>query len=306
MNTAEMDSDLELDDNLDFDDGEEPVEDNLEAVEEEAVEGENVETDEEPEAEVDEEPEAEESEEPDDSVMVTLDGGEEVPLSELRASYFRNADYTQKTTEIAREREAAEKVKSLYSERIQVAQNTLRNLEGFLTSLIPPEPDFALAQSDPAAFTAQQAMRQRAIAELQGVVGMKGEIESHREQVRDEDMAAYKSEQDAALVKAMPHLKDEAKLAAFNANINKGALEFGFTEDEIAQTADARIRSALHYAIIGKRAEANRRNAARRVETPRKGKAKAAKQVANQNNQKAMQRLSKSGSIDDAMEIDFD
>lgn len=258
--------------------------------------------------EAEEEPEEAPEAEAGDDVLVTLDGDEKVTLKDLKAGYFRQADYTRKTTELAQERKAVEATKATLTERTSVVETALQNLSGYLQGLIPPEPPLQLAQTDPGRYQYQRALRESAIAELGQLVSIKGQVDTHKQSVSEQDQRAYMEAEGAKLVKAMPHLTDPGKRAAFDASVKAAALEFGFSEDEVAATVDHRILRLVHYARIGQRAEANRNNAARRVvETPKEGKAKPSTVPARVvQNQRALRQLSKTGSLADAMKIDFD
>lgn len=279
---------------------------------------ENEEPDLEPEAEEtpepEDEPEETEAEEPESDegdAFVTLPDGSEITLSEiadLQANGLRSADYTQKTTEVAEQRKALEAERQTYSERLQFTETALRNVTKFIEGIIPPEPTIDMAQTDPGAYTQAMALRNGAIAELQQVMKVSDGVNGHKAQVSDADLAAYKNRENGALVKAMPHLADPVKRAAFDKAVSETAADFGFSPDEIAQTADSRILQMVHYAKLGKLSAQNRANAKRRVQTPMRSKPQTAKAVSGQTmkNRQAMQRLSKSGSIEDALEIDFD
>jgi hypothetical protein len=65
----------------------------------------------EPEQPTDEESEEDSAPEEDESVLVDLDG-EKLSLKELKAGYYRQKDYTQKTTEVAQERKAVAETKA--------------------------------------------------------------------------------------------------------------------------------------------------------------------------------------------------
>lgn len=258
--------------------------------------------------EAEEEPEEAAEPEADEDVLVTLDGDEKVTLKDLKAGYFRQADYTRKTTELAQERKTVEATKAQLAERTTVVETALQNLSGYLQGLIPPEPPLQLAQTDPGRYQYQRALRESAIAELGQLVSIKGEVDTHKQSVSEADQRAYREAEAQRLVKAMPHLTDPGKRAAFDASVKAAALEFGFTEDEVAATVDHRILRLVHYARIGQKAEVNRNNAARRVvETPKEGKAKPSTVPARVvQNQRALRQLSKTGSLADAMKIDFD
>lgn len=242
-----------------------------------------------------------------DDVLVKLDSGDEVPLSELKSGYLKDKDYRHKTTELAEERKQLAETQQSFAQRSNFVETTLTNLTTYLENLVPPEPPISLAQSDPGAYQYQKALRENAISELAQLVQMQDGLGQAHQGFSQEDVVRLKGEEDAKLLKAMPHLSDPAKRAVFDTAIKETAIEFGFTEDEVAGAVDHRILQLVHYARLGKRAVTNRNNAKRRVETPKKGKARPAKVTAKSSgNRKAKERLSKSGSLEDAMGIDFD
>ena len=280
------------DDNSDFDNGE-------------ALEADNLGDDE---AELADDDQAEEEgnePESDAEVMVRLSDGTEVKLSELEGGLYRQADYTKKTTELARQREEVEQTRVQYTERSQSLESTFQKLTGFIEGLIPPEPPLHLAQQNPNAFIQQQAMRQQAIAEFQNLLSVQSEAAGQMQAFSAEDVERARQAEDQQLVKAMPELKDPARRAKFDADNRAFALKFGFSEDQIANTADHRLLRVMHLASIGEKALTNRANAARRVEQPRKGAPAMAAAPVN-NSQKAMKRLSQTGSLADALKIDFE
>ena len=250
----------------------------------------------------DAEPDAE-----DDDVLVKLDSGDEVRLSELKSGYLKDKDYRHKTTELAEERKQLAQTQQSFAQRSQFVETTLTHLTSYLENLVPPEPPISLAQSDPGSYQYQRALRENAMSELAQLVRMQDGLGQAQQGFSQEDVTRLKGEEDAKLLKAMPHLSDPAKRAAFDTAIKETAIAFGFTEDEVAGAADHRILQVVHYARLGKRAVTNRNNARRRVEAPKKGKARPAKVTAREaSNRRAIERLSKSGSFEDAMRIDFD
>lgn len=253
------------------------------------------------------ETDADEDLEEGDDVLVALGDGEQVNLGELKKGYFRSKDYTHKTEALAQERKSVEALRESYSQNADVLQTAYHNLTQFLEGLIPAEPDLALAQSDPATYQYQQALRSNAIAELQKVYAGRQEAEGAIQGASEKEIARHRSEEDAKLVAALPMLKDPGRKAAFEASVKKTALEFGFSEQEIGSTADHRILQLVHYARIGKIAEQNRKNAGRRIaEKPRKGGRPNPVSRKPTKNREAMKRLAKTGSFEAAMAVDFD
>lgn len=266
---------------------------------------------EEPTEEVDT-PDAEDEPDDDADFVVTLPDGEEVTaaqLKEWREGNLRQADYTRKTQEVAQEREAFRKERDAFAERATFVETAMQNLSGFVQSLIPPEPPLQLAQTDPGRYTQQLALRQQAMREVQELLSTKQQMDEGKGNFFQAEAQQHRDAENAKLAKAKPSLKDPAKLAAFDQSVRSAAIEFGFSESEIDQTSDARIRQMVYYAAMGKRAEANKFAALRRkgTETPKAGKARPAQVSAKaQSNREAMQRLSRTGSIRDALAIDFD
>jgi len=237
--------------------------------------------------------------------IVTLPDGSEMTVSEiaeLQAGGLRLADYTAKSTDVSKQRRAAEAAQLRNVEQDQFLQTTMQKFLGFVQKIIPPEPDLSLAQSDPGQYQYQKAIREAALAEINQITQIQGDVDTQAKKTSEDELGRYKQDQDAQLVMAMPHLSDPVKRSAFDKSVKAAAVkDFGFTEDEAANTHDARVLQVIHYAIQGKKAVKNRANAKRRVETPKTGKAKASRATNMNGSQEAMQRLSKSGSVEDAV-----
>ncbi len=242
-----------------------------------------------------------------DEVLVAMPGGEELPLGELKRGYLRHRDYTHKTEDVARAREIVEDMHDTYVERNQSLQNAFQNLTEFVGGMIPAEPDVSLARTDPGRYQEAMALRDRAIRDVQGLLQAKQEVDESAYIADSEDFARMVAGEDGALVQAMPVLKDPGRRAAFDAANRQTAQEFGFSDEEISTTIDHRILQLVHYARLGKIAETNRKNAARRInDKPRRGGPSLPATGKRSRSREAMKRLSTTGSMDDAMSIDFD
>lgn len=254
-----------------------------------------------PDADEDDEPEAD-GDAPTDE-LIALDDGTQVPMSELRTGYMKSQDYTQKTTELAEERKAFVEQRDTLSERGQYVEQTFSNLIEHLAAYVPPEPELALAQSNPGEYQYQKALRENTIAELSQIVQMQNEFAGAKSGFAEGDLETLKTSEDAKLLKAMPHLKDGAKRTAFDTANKKTAMDFGFSEEEIDGAMDHRVLQLVHYARLGRTAEQNRANAKRRVQKPQKGgKTRGAvtpQRIAEARS--ARDRLTETGSIDDAV-----
>ncbi|MBO6511646.1 MAG: hypothetical protein JJ979_24715 [Roseibium sp.] len=235
-----------------------------------------------------------------DEVLVNLGDGEQVSLGELKKGFLRNKDYTHKTEALSQERTEVDTMRSNVQESRQLLQQAYQNLTDYLVGLVPPEPDLALAQTNPGDYQYQLALRNNAIAELRKVMDVQQQVDAGAQKSAEDDFKRYQTSEEAALVKAMPVLRDPGRRAAFDKANHKTATEFGFTEQEITSTADHRILQLVHYARIGKIAEANRRNAGRRVsEKATKGTARTVPAAGSRPSKqsKALRAYRKNGSL---------
>ena len=204
--------------------------------------------------------------------MVILDDGDQIGLNELKKGYFQNKEYDQKSKALEIERQEMNSLRENHNENARKIRDTYQNLTQFLERISFTEPDPQLARSDPASYQYQNAMRNNALAQLQNVYAGRENSEAILNDASLQEMDLYRKKENSKLLEIYPHLKDIGRKAAFDENNRKAAMEFGFQEDEIKQTADHRVLQLVHYARLGKIAERNRKNAARRIaETPRKG-----------------------------------
>lgn len=249
----------------------------------------------------------ENSEGKEDSEIVTLEDGEEIELKDLKKGYEQNKDYEQRVEKLEVERREIESLRDSYGEKVDRIKETYDNLTRLLEGVAFAEPDPQLARSDPASYQYQTALRNNALAQLQNVYAGRERTESMFNAEMQKEMDRFKSSENEKLLEMNPKLKDKKQKEKFDENNRRTALEFGFQEEEINQTADHRILQLVHYARLGKIAERNRQNAARRIaETPRKGAKAKSISVKMPRNKKAMQKLDKTGSIQSAMAVEFE
>lgn len=274
------------------------------------------------EEEAEEEVEAEAEEEGDDreediepltydpSRTVTLEDGTEATLEELVNGNLRQADYTRKTEALAEERREVQGIREASDQRAEEINRTYDGLVEFLQSILPPEPSMELLGQDQAEYLRQQAIRKSFTDELSTVLQKQAEAQSMAQSQNGEELERIRTAEAKKLVDVMPMLSDPMKMGQFTDNVKKTAIDLGFSENEIGATVDHRLLRLVHLAGIGKRSLENQENARRRIKnkpaTPAAKKPKATAPAPSQKNVKAMRRLSKTGSIQDAMQIDFD
>ena len=288
-----------------------PPEDQPEDVEEDAEEeAEEDESEEESDVDGDDQEGDIEALEYDPDVVVTLEDGTESTLEELVNGNLRQADYTRKTEALAEERRSVEEFKASAQTQSEEINRTYQGLVEFLQGIMPPEPSLDLLGHDQSEYLRQQAIRKSFTEELSSVLSRQQDAQAISHQMSQTEMDHIRADEQKKLVKAMPMLADEMKLASFKEGVVKTAVDLGFSEVEIGNAVDHRLLRLVHLAGIGKKSLENGENARRRIK--RKAATPAAKAPASKaatrsvsNNGKAMRKLSQSGSITDAMNIDF-
>ena len=232
--------------------------------------------------------------------VVTLPDGAKVPVSEVLKGYQRQADYTRKSQELASQRKAME----ANLQRIEGIQEAFVN---HLTSLIPAEPNPALALSNPNAYTAQKAQYEAAMAQVQKLV----EMGQQPKQIRDAMTAEMKSQiiaqENAQLAEKFPEVSTQQGRQKFFTKAAEAAQEIGFSMDELGAVTDHRMFALAHYAKIGMEAMKSRAAAkAKAAVAPPVSPRKPGQPVQTARSNDAMKRLARSGSIRDALKVDWD
>lgn len=238
-----------------------------------------------------------------DDALVTLPNGEKVKFKDLRESPMLKADHTRKTQALQQERSAL-------SEQATRLQNVTESFVNYLASQLPPMPDASLAYTDPAAYNQQRAWHEAKMTEIQSVIqaseGAKAEVKQLSE---TEFMQARKDAADK-VADRLPFLRDPIKAREFDRSVAEAAAFIGYSERDVAGMTDPRQFLLAHYAAKGIKAEQAEKKVTAKVQAaPAATPAKTAATKGNPQflrNKEAMRRLEKSGSINDAMAIDFD
>ncbi|MET4687124.1 hypothetical protein [Sinorhizobium fredii] len=238
-----------------------------------------------------------------ENTIVTLEGGEEVSFEELKLGYMRDRDYRHKTQDLANRERMLESMSS----RVAVAANAVAEL---ISAQIPPNPSEELRLHDPETYQRQWALHQAGLAQLarvmalgEGPAAVAAELQTAASEKRLEA-------ENAKLLEAFPQTGQDEGRQAFFADAFEAARELGFSDEEIREVVDHRLFKLAHYARLGLLAERTRAKALQKVAVapaaaPRM-KAKNQAQRQQRESREAMRRLVRSGSIHDAMAVDFE
>jgi len=308
---------ISLDDaaNLDFYD---PSEDNEEVEQEqqsndEPVEAEDEESGQETEESADEDATVDEDEaetadeageaEPKDDVTVALPSGEKVALSELKSGYMRQADYSRKTQETAAQRRDLEALATSVT-------NSVNAIAEHLTKTLPPAPDPQLAVTYPGEYVRKKALHDQAMAGIAEVLKMAQAPKDATNKLTEQQHADLIKAETAKLNEAFPQTKTQEGHKKFFDAAAQTARELGYSDDEIASAVDHRLFKLAHYARLGMQAEAAKAKAKQKVVNAPPVAPNKRQQSANaanrQRNREAMKKLRQSGSLEDALAVDWD
>ncbi|MEK1908178.1 MAG: hypothetical protein AAAB13_20590 [Pseudomonas sp.] len=312
--TVEPSTDLNNPENLNFVDSDDEEQNNppsdapgIESETDEASED-GQESDDPTEQQSEDDPEAEgdepEGKEAEDAVVVTLKGGEQVPLEELKLGYMKDRDYRLKTQEVRNKSVALEEMTARVTRTVDAIAN-------HLAGMLPEEPQPTLAIQNPNEYTRQKAIYDSAMAQVNAIIRLANEPKEVAGKLSKEQEDELLALNDEKLAEAFPQTRKSAEeRKKFFDQTFQTARDLGFTEEELKGQIDHRYFKLAYYARLGLQAEQAKSKAMAKVtQAPPAvavGKAKGAAAQQARANQDAMKKLSKSGSIKDAMAIDFD
>ena len=245
-------------------------------------------------AEEPEEGQAEEAEEPQPIVLPT---GESVTQEELVAGYMKEADYRRKTMALGETRREV----TANAERMQ---RQVEKFAEFLTKHLPDEPDASLAYSNPQAYTAQKAAYDQQLAVVKELLAVSEEPKQIAKEMSESETLERLSEENERLAAAFPMTTNPKGRKDFFSKAGDAAKALGFTDQEVAEQIDSRMFGLAYYASLGLEAEKAKQVAKRKVSQAPKAAPK--RQRLDEKSNKAMQKLRQSGSIHDAVMVDFE
>lgn len=236
-----------------------------------------------------------------DTAVVKLSDGTEMPVAELKNGYLRQSDFTRKTQELANERKAV-------SSDVERMQRITTAFVDHLTALVPDPPSPSLAMTDPAKYVSQKAQHEAAMGQVQKLIEMGSVSKEVGAAMSGADKQRQIQEANARLVEMFPEAASGKGREAFFNGVQSAANDLGFSNDDLTAVRDPRVFALAHWAAKGMAAEkakaaAKAKVAAAPPATPRKP-GQGARQA--NGNAAAMRRLTRSGSIHDAVKIDWD
>lgn len=248
----------------------------------------------------------------DEPVTVLVDGKPvqltKEQIAEAHKGYLRQQDYTRKTMEAAEVRKAAEaETQKARAEREQYAQNLNRlalTHEALLQQRDAVLTD-DLLHNDPVEYLAKSREFERKATEYQQIQAELQRVNQLTQQEQEQARQAYRTEQQEKLLAKLPEWRDVEKARAEAPKIKEYLVGQEFDPGEIENINDHRMilmaRKAMQYDALMTRAKETAQKVAK---APPKVEAPGRQPVAPTDGRtQGMQRLAKSGKIDDAAAV---
>ena len=162
----------------------------------------------------------------------------EVTLAEAIRGNMRQADYSQKTNELAEARRqfdaGVEAARSEWQARIEQADAMVANLQKFETQDMSDAELNQLLLDDPQEYLIQKnriEVKQKALNDAQAA---REEMMKQQKAEGDRQKAEFRQREQEALYRAFPELNEDAKRTEFEGGLNTFLQSVGFSSDEIS------------------------------------------------------------------------
>jgi len=237
---------------------------------------------------------------------VKVDGKEvEVSLDDLKQGYSRTEDYTRKTQALAQERKAAQaEFENVRQERQQYAQ-LLGALQQQLAQADAAPIDMnALYESDPIEWMRQKELMRERQEKQYAIQSEQQRLAQTQQAEQQQHMRGYLENQKAALVNAIPALKDPEMASKSKAKWIDAGKSIGFSDQELNGITDHRMLLALntiaeYRGIVSKRQQARPTPSA--TKSTRPGNMSTSQKSSGV--KQSQQRLKSSGKVKDAASL---
>lgn len=175
-----------------------------------------------------------------------------VKRSELRAGYMKDADYRQKTAELAEQRRAVEAVQQHIQQERQGAANQLDvYLQALHRELIGTQPDASLIESDPQEYLRQQQAHNARAAAFQTALQQRQALTGRMTADEQRQQAEYRKGEATRLLEVLPQWRDDKVRSKESGEIAAFLQKTGYTPEEMNGLVDHRAlliaRDAMRF-----------------------------------------------------------
>jgi hypothetical protein len=192
---------------------------------------------------------------------VKIDGKDvPVPVSEARDGYLRRTDYTQKTQELAQQREAfAETMQTVQQER-QVYGVLLGALQEQIQASMPVEPNWQALEAlpDKSYYWSARARWDETQRRLEAIADEKDRLSQLQQMDTVQKLQEHLNVSRTYLVEQLPEWRDEKRAKTDKAKLREYALQQGFSEFDVDHAYDPRLVLLAHKARLYDELKQNR------------------------------------------------
>lgn len=265
------------------------------------------------EQELEEEPEDEDSELPDViddyQISVKLKDGTTASIQDLINGNERQSDYTRKSQDLAQQRTAfeqeAQRVKQFEEQVHQQQQFVTQTLQSFL----PPVPDETLLDPnspkyDPLAFQSQQYEYGKKVQSMQEAEQLYHQDQQRRQGEAQQEAQKKQEALYSNLYERKPELREPQKLQEYETSLRTGMIEAGYSAEDMSGINDPRMLQYIEDAHAFRALKAKSKQPAKKQKRPpvtRGRKRSSPSQQSAKQKRVAMDRLSKTGNLNDGV-----
>lgn len=236
---------------------------------------------------------------PEAPVLVKLPDGTEAPLEEVTRGYLRQADYTRKSQEVANTRKALEA-------DLQRIEGITQAFVDHLSSMVPAQPDSALALRDPNAYVRQKAQYDAAMAQVQKLIELGNQPKQIKEALEGKDTQERLAQENAMLAERFPQVATKEGRQKFFASAAEAATAAGFSMDELQGITDHRLFALAHWANEGMKAAKARETAkAKTANVPPVAPRKPGQPAQTNRSSEAMRKFKAEPTLRNAAKLDW-
>ncbi len=245
---------------------------------------------------------------------VTVNGvNQKVNLNELMKGYSRESDYTKKTMDLSNQRKEVESMQENLKKEFDAVKSSrdqyATQLE-ILTNNLQQEEKVnwdQLYQEDPAEYVRKKAESDKRKEALDNARKEQKRIQQEQQAEQEKVYNEYIANERKILSEKLPQYADKNKSAEFTRRLTNFAKESGYSDQEIAMMVDHRavllLADAYRYNQLKKTKLADKKvNKTSKVVTSNASNIREDSEV-NQNIDKRMSRLKKSGHLRDAQSV---
>ncbi|WP_354688018.1 hypothetical protein V9J15_04045 [Candidatus Liberibacter africanus] len=233
---------------------------------------------------------------------ISLDNGEKITISELKDGYSRHKEYLSQQQDIWGQKKNVQN-------QAQILAHSSKALAQLINHHIPDEPDPILEKTDSETYHRIRNLRKNALDIINHFVEAGRNPDNLAKELGSEIIEKKLEDENQKLENIFPQTKDPAQRQDFFKNVFKIGNILGFQEEEMKNIADHRLLSLAYYAQIGWKAQKLSEDAYHKIR--HKPAVNITNKARNNNHhrivsqEKAIQKLSQTGSFEDALAVDF-